>query len=407
MSIIIQTRRDTAANWRSVNPVLADGELGYESDTGKFKVGDGVLQWNNLDYVKQGEDPVWGIIQGTLSNQTDLQQALNGKQPVINDLDAIRSGASAGATALQASDVVDSTGSTATDKPLSANKGKALQDEINNVKSRGRFLSSWNCATGLPTTNPEESPYQYKAGDYYIVGNVGTGTKYRPNGSSYTEGVASTTVETAEVNKDDTYLYDGVSWILQSNTQKTVSFANVAGDPYDNTDLAAALNGKQATIDDLATIRSNATAGKSASDTIATYGDVVTHNVSEFATAAQGATADSALQGVQVNGTDLTPDTNNKVNIPKASNSTLGVVQTNGSYGIEISANGYIATIPAAEATLVAKLNGRNVVVANNLDIAVREGLGNNSLTWTDAYKESARNTIGAGAKTIIREWIG
>lgn len=116
---------------------------------------------------------------------------------------------------------------------------------------------------------------------------------------------------------------------------------------------------------------------------------------------------DTYIQGVQINGTDLTPDANNKVNIPKASNSTLGVVQTNGSYGIEISSNGYIATIPAAEATLVAKLNGRNVVVANNLDIAVREGLGNNSLTWTEAYKTSARNTIGAGAKTIIREWVG
>lgn len=56
------------------------------------------------------------------------------------------------------------------------------------------------------------------------------------------------------------------------------------------------LDGKQATISDLATIRSNAQAGKAASDTIATYGNIVTHNVSEFATSAQGALADSALQ---------------------------------------------------------------------------------------------------------------
>ena len=42
------------------------------------------------------------------------------------------------------------------------------------------------------------------------------------------------------------------------------------------------LSGYQQTIDDLSTIRSNASAGKSASDTIATYGDIVTHDVSEF-----------------------------------------------------------------------------------------------------------------------------
>lgn len=43
-------RRDTAANWTSVNPVLADGEQGYETDSGKIKIGNGVLNWNSLSY---------------------------------------------------------------------------------------------------------------------------------------------------------------------------------------------------------------------------------------------------------------------------------------------------------------------------------------------------------------------
>lgn len=62
------------------------------------------------------------------------------------------------------------------------------------------------------------------------------------------------------------------------------------------TGLETALEGKQDVISDLDTIRSNASAGKQASDTISTYGDIVTHDVSEFATSAQGAKADSALQ---------------------------------------------------------------------------------------------------------------
>lgn len=47
----------------------------------------------------------------------------------------------------------------------------------------------------------------------------------------------------------------------------------------------AAIAGKQSTIDDLETIRANATAGKGAADTIANYGDIVSHNASEFAKA--------------------------------------------------------------------------------------------------------------------------
>ena len=47
-------------------------------------------------------------------------------------------------------------------------------------------------------------------------------------------------------------------------------------------------------------------------------------------------------------------------------------------------------------------MTGRKVVVPSNLDVAIREGLGNNPLTWTDAYKTSARNTIGAEAKATV-----
>ena len=48
----IQIRRDTAANWTNVNPVLANGEMGWETDTGYIKVGDGTTAWNSLAYRK-------------------------------------------------------------------------------------------------------------------------------------------------------------------------------------------------------------------------------------------------------------------------------------------------------------------------------------------------------------------
>ena len=50
MAVQVQYRRGTSSLWTSTNPVLAQGEPGYETDTGKFKVGDGSTVWTGLAY---------------------------------------------------------------------------------------------------------------------------------------------------------------------------------------------------------------------------------------------------------------------------------------------------------------------------------------------------------------------
>lgn len=37
-------------NWENSNPILQNGELGFEIDTNKFKIGNGIDSWNNLIY---------------------------------------------------------------------------------------------------------------------------------------------------------------------------------------------------------------------------------------------------------------------------------------------------------------------------------------------------------------------
>jgi hypothetical protein len=59
----IQIRRGTASQWTSANPTLAAGEFGYESDTGKFKIGTGSTAWTSLSY--QGAGTVTSITAGT------------------------------------------------------------------------------------------------------------------------------------------------------------------------------------------------------------------------------------------------------------------------------------------------------------------------------------------------------
>lgn len=81
----IQLRRGTAAQAASINPILAEGELGVELDTGKFKLGNGVTAWNSLPYSSgvqgfQGAQGPQGF-QGTTGFQgTQGQQGVQGNQ---------------------------------------------------------------------------------------------------------------------------------------------------------------------------------------------------------------------------------------------------------------------------------------------------------------------------------------
>ena len=60
----IQVRRGTAAQWTSANPTLAAGEWGFESDTGKAKIGNGSTAWSSLSYFG-GSGTVTSITAGT------------------------------------------------------------------------------------------------------------------------------------------------------------------------------------------------------------------------------------------------------------------------------------------------------------------------------------------------------
>lgn len=64
MAVQIQWRRDTAANWTSANPTLAAGEAAYETDTNKFKLGNGSTAWNSLAYGGLSGTMVSPIITG-------------------------------------------------------------------------------------------------------------------------------------------------------------------------------------------------------------------------------------------------------------------------------------------------------------------------------------------------------
>jgi hypothetical protein len=59
----IKLRNDTAANWTAANPVLAAGEIGYETDTKQVKVGNGSSVWSSLEYAPWNRNPTLQSIQ--------------------------------------------------------------------------------------------------------------------------------------------------------------------------------------------------------------------------------------------------------------------------------------------------------------------------------------------------------
>jgi hypothetical protein len=75
----IQLRRGTASEWTAANPTLSSGELGFEVDTGKFKIGNNSAVWTSLDYFLDSSE-----LSSTYLTQTSASTVYLPKTLVIN-----------------------------------------------------------------------------------------------------------------------------------------------------------------------------------------------------------------------------------------------------------------------------------------------------------------------------------
>jgi hypothetical protein len=74
MATRMQQRRGTATQWTTANPILAAGEIGFETNTNKFKIGDGVNTWSALNYF---------------ANSAALTDLLDGAPDALNTLNEL------------------------------------------------------------------------------------------------------------------------------------------------------------------------------------------------------------------------------------------------------------------------------------------------------------------------------
>lgn len=229
----LQLRRGTASSWATTNPILAVGEPGFESDTGKFKLGDGATVWVSLLYVTSEvataitnevirATTAEGLLapKSTTYTKTEVDTALSGKASAANntgDETATTIKTKLGITTLSGSNTGDQTtvtgnAGTATTLQTARNINGVSFDgsaniTINAIDSTARVAessigaasgivpldsSSKIAATYLPSyvddvlefANLVSFPATGESGKIYVA--IDTNKTYRWGGSSYT-----------------------------------------------------------------------------------------------------------------------------------------------------------------------------------------------------------------------------
>ena len=122
MAARLQNKHDTAANWTTNHPTLLAGEIGYEQDTGKFKIGDGVTVWTSLAYAGAAAetDPVVAAQIGLIKSNGTTISAITDSSADWNTAYTDRMKWDGGSTGLTAATGRTSLGLSSADSPTFA-----------------------------------------------------------------------------------------------------------------------------------------------------------------------------------------------------------------------------------------------------------------------------------------------
>lgn len=181
MATRMQQRRGTASQWTSANPILNAGEIGWESDTNKFKIGDGTNHWANLDYfsdINSTINPSFGTsitFEGATADsyETTLQVTDPTADRTITFQDA--SGTVAYLSDI-GSDLTASSTTTFTNKSISltTNTITGTKAEFNSAISDADFatIAGTETLTGKTLTSPVISGLTISDGSVVIEGTT-------------------------------------------------------------------------------------------------------------------------------------------------------------------------------------------------------------------------------------------
>ena len=160
MASIIQIRRDTASDWTSANPTLAQGELGLETDTLKLKAGTGTTAWNSLGYYTLATAGFLATTGGTLTGALTTNSTIDGRDVAADGVLATNALPKSGGTMSGAIDM-GSNNVTTTGKILYANMYNSVGDLPSASTYHGMFAHVHGTGKG----------YYAHAGNWVELGN--------------------------------------------------------------------------------------------------------------------------------------------------------------------------------------------------------------------------------------------
>jgi len=208
MATKIQLRRDTAADWTSTNPTLAAGEIGFESDTNKFKIGDGATAWTSLNYAPEGY--ITATSTDTLQNKTidTANNTITISEADISDLGSY---------------ITASSSDTLTNKTFDAN---GTGNSISNIETADIAAATLvTAAEGIGSNNNDTTLPTSAAVKAYADSVPGTITALNNQAENRLTTIGATTTE---LDGEANLTFDGSTLAITGGLTTTTSLGNDA-----------------------------------------------------------------------------------------------------------------------------------------------------------------------------------
>lgn len=268
-------RNDTANNWTTNNPVLLKGEIGLETDTGKYKIGNGTSNWQALQYyvnldqdsktsldtlIEMLDDDSFGKVNDVQVNGTTVveNKVANISIGILTTSATAQSEVTAGESftnnivlhkvaktgnyndLLNKLNVVDNLDSTSTTDALSANQGNVLKSMVQALPSAKSFTNIQAMITAINNYSNAEmnvgtSIYlqEMEVPDFWVYSKADSSVAYtyttdsafieavQTNGSVQVGYYKLAILETAKVDLSDYYTKEEIADLLSSYYTKT------------------------------------------------------------------------------------------------------------------------------------------------------------------------------------------